>query len=369
MVVSFAVFAKLAGALVLLPAAFLAGCSESGSTPSAPSTPPPPTYTLTAWVYYDENADTVVDLNREFVRIPQVRLVAGSSAAVSAAGGRTTLERLSGGPQTLTVDVGSLPPGFLPGAAVPINLPATPEVAVPVVLPIGDNRPNVYMAFGDSITVGIDGSNDRAGYRRKLERKLNAYWGGDQDVADRGVQGSKTPAGLSRIRSSLNRERPAYTLIHYGTNDWNDGTCRTRDSCTTVDNLRGMISAARERQTIPVIATIIPVNVNYDARVPQGRQDWVAYVGGLIRSMAAAENVLLADMEKAFLATPNLSGLFADHVHPNDAGYEIMAAVWFKTITTPRSAAAAPTDAWAAASSAPAKALWSPPGRASAGGR
>ena len=56
----------------------------------------------------------------------------------------------------------------------------------------------------------------------------------------------------------------------------------------------------------------------------------------LIRDLAASEGALLVDLEAAFLREPDLSSLFADHVHPNDRGYKIMADEFFRAITRPR---------------------------------
>ena len=41
------------------------------------------------------------------------------------------------------------------------------------------------------------------------------------------------------------------------------------------------------------------------------------------------------DLEAAFLAQPSLRALYTDHVHPNDAGYEVMAQAFFEAITLP----------------------------------
>ena len=46
------------------------------------------------------------------------------------------------------------------------------------------------------------------------------------------------------------------------------------------------------------------------------------------------------DLEAAFLRAPSLPALFADHVHPSDAGYEVMAQAFFEAITRPQAAAA-----------------------------
>ena len=50
--------------------------------------------------------------------------------------------------------------------------------------------------------------------------------------------------------------------------------------------------------------------------------------------MAREENVVVADMEAAFRHTTNneYGVLYTDHVHPNDAGYEVMAEASFEAI-------------------------------------
>jgi lysophospholipase L1-like esterase len=48
-------------------------------------------------------------------------------------------------------------------------------------------------------------------------------------------------------------------------------------------------------------------------------------------------------VEKAFLAAGDLPRLFSDHVHPNDAGYQLIAQTFFEAIAhgraTPNSTA------------------------------
>jgi hypothetical protein len=51
--------------------------------------------------------------------------------------------------------------------------------------------------------------------------------------------------------------------------------------------------------------------------------------------------VLFADANAEFKAsTVGLVPLFSDEVHPNDAGYQLLAQAWFKAITRGRAAAA-----------------------------
>ena len=142
----------------------------------------------------------------------------------------------------------------------------------------------------------------------------------------------------------LRRNDPAYVLILYGTNDWNADVCRNNPDppCMTVDNLRSIVRTVRGAQSLPVLATIIPTNTGFDARTPESRNVWVSDVNDRIRAMAAEEGVRIADLHQAFLtAVPDFHVLFADHVHPNDQGYAIMADRWFEAITTPAPAESA----------------------------
>ena len=81
-----------------------------------------------------------------------------------------------------------------------------------------------------------------------------------------------------------------------------------------------------------MLATILPVNVGYDFRAPPQREDWVEAVNVQIRDLAREQNVLLADIEQAFLAAGDVSRLFVDHIHPNAEGEEIIASTFLQAI-------------------------------------
>jgi lysophospholipase L1-like esterase len=86
-----------------------------------------------------------------------------------------------------------------------------------------------------------------------------------------------------------------------------------------------------------VIATLIPANPAYEDRFAAARNDWIIATNAQIRTMAAAEGVTLADLHAAFLAEePALVPLFSDHVHPNERGYAVMAAEFFRALSAPR---------------------------------
>jgi lysophospholipase L1-like esterase len=327
--------ASLAAALALL-----AGCgggSSSGPTPQ-PSPSTVPGATVTAVLYYDENANGRPDVG-ESIRIPDVDVtIGGRTARTEKTTGRAVVTGVPAGTQSVSVRAETVPPFYAVQAPAPVevSLPGGAETMVGLTLPIEDNQTNVYMAFGDSITRGDGGSG--GGYPADLQLRLATHFGG-AFVNNRGADSTNSFEGVERIRRNLN-SRPAYTLILYGTNDWNAPECQDNPSCHTVNNLRTIVQQAKAYRSLPFIATIPPTN---PALTPAGRLQWVADVNNLIRPMAREQGAFLVDVEKAFLAAGDLPRLFSDHVHPNDAGYQLIAQTFFEAIAhgraTPNSTA------------------------------
>jgi lysophospholipase L1-like esterase len=315
----------------------LAAC-DGGSPTGVSPTPPPTLYTVEALVFYDENSNGVRDA-AEVAVVPGAEVLIASRAARAAPGtGRVTVNNVPGGTFVASLVAASLPPYYIPGAPVEVTVPL-PEgeiVELGARLPIGQNRIAIYMGFGDSITVG-DGSSDYQGYRPRLQQKLREHFG-QGTVEDQGIEGTRSSDGSARIALTLRRNDPAYTLILYGTNDWNAPTCRENPDppCQTVGHLRNMVRSVKAASSLPILGTIIPVNSGYDGRAPESRNEWVADINDQLRAMAAEEGAVLADLHHVFLnSVPDYHTLFTDHVHPNDQGYAIMADEWFRAITTP----------------------------------
>ena len=321
-------------ALGALPLLAVVAC---GGSPAGPAPIPSPNlHTVTLVAFYDQDADGVADPG-EPGRVPGVVVGVGGRSARSEPGtGRLVIAGVPEGVHLAVILPETLPAFYtvLPGTVLNVRSPATEDVWVPLTLAIGANRPHTYMAFGDSITVG-EGSTDRTGYRGPLEERLEAHFGA-ATVVNQGISGTRSNRGAERIRDSLNRTRPAYTLVMYGTNDWNDDTCRSSaPACFTVASLRRILETAKARSSLPVLATIPPVNVGYDARAPASRQVWVQEMNGFLRTLAREEGAVLADVYEALAREPNLSSLFVDHVHPNDRGYEIIADEFFRALSQP----------------------------------
>jgi lysophospholipase L1-like esterase len=331
-VLSSAVVRLRAPGLLALLASGLTACG--GSTSTGP-TPPVETHTVVAVVFYDQNGNGQLDAG-ENARVPSVEVVLGGrSGRAEPASGLATISGVPAGSHPVSVRAESLPPFYTPG---PMPTAASPQVAgttvlVPLGLPIGTNVAHRYMAFGDSITVG-DGARSSQGYRDLLEGQLRRHFGAGS-VINEGQSATRTPVGYERLGFALTQDRPAYTLILYGTNDWNRGECKNDFPCDVIDNLRGMIGLVRATQSLPVIGTIPPVNPERDEF---DRNPWVTRMNDLLRPMARQEGAALADVHAAFLREGSLSALFADHIHPNDRGYQVLAAEFFRALSQPPAA-------------------------------
>jgi acyl-CoA thioesterase-1 len=324
----------------------LAGCGRSSPTaapvpsPAPTPTPPPPSlHPVTGVVFYDENDNGTIDAGED-VRLPHVVVTMGGRATETDEAGAFAATEVPAGTRTVEVRTDTLPAYFRAGRlpAVSVPLPAGAEVPVPLVLPIGANHPNVYLAFGDSITAG-DGSRGARGYRSVLQSRLRGYWGRG-DVVNDGVPSTRSDDGAARLGGSLAAERPAYVLVEYGTNDWNLSACRRVITCFTIENVRSMIRTARAAGTIPVVGTIVPANPAYaSSRLADERNFWIDETNAVLVPMARAEGAVVADLNRAMKeASPDLPALFSDHVHPNDRGYEAMADEFFRAVTRPAGA-------------------------------
>jgi lysophospholipase L1-like esterase len=300
--------------LLLLAAVTISACGS----PTGPK--PALTTTVNVVVFYDENGNGLLD-GGETVRLPKATVKIGVAASTTDARGRASL-LVNEGAQTITVDASSLPPYFQ-AAAQSVTLPITVDVNLPATLAIGANKANYYMAYGDSLTSDL-------GYPEALVDRLRAYFG-TAFVNNEGTPGTRTDDGVREINKTEAFLRPAYTLILYGTNDWNK--CKKTVPCFTLDNLKYIVEGAKGAGSQVFLATLPPVNVGYNLSAPPDRNEWVHDIDVLIRQLAQQQGVVVVDLEKAFLAEPNQPSLFDDHIHPSDKGVAIMVDEFFEAIT------------------------------------
>jgi lysophospholipase L1-like esterase len=196
----------------------------------------------------------------------------------------------------------------------------------------GSNDQRKASAFGDSITAGVLEERRRVvgrlsttnNYPNDLQAMLQGIdpaW----RVVNRGQSGEKVEQGASRISGVLRADQPGFILIMEGANN----ASREDDPAFIVSFLQSMVASARANQTLPILGTIPP-----NFRNDPGAQDVIASANDMIRALAQAQNIALAEIFNG-MNDRNLFGQSPDRdpLHPNEQGYQVMAGIWFGVLT------------------------------------
>ena len=105
--------------------------------------------------------------------------------------------------------------------------------------------------------------------------------------------------------------------------------------------VRGLVQRGGFRPADIAVTDPLPARLEYLGRefgVGGATDNRGAVEGADVVVLAVKPQVMgavLADLYEAFMEVPDFHTLFEDHVHPNDAGYEIIANVLFEAISTP----------------------------------
>jgi acyl-CoA thioesterase-1 len=183
--------------------------------------------------------------------------------------------------------------------------------------------------IGDSITAGypyyflIEGNGCTppcGGYQPKLQSLLQAA-GKDVLVRNYGVRGASTADGVARIDALLDSSSPQFVLILEGTND-----LLFLSPNTVYRNIAYMVDATLARGEVPVLGTIPPDSYN----AVQNLNKPIVETNTLLRQLARDRGIGLADHYNALV--DNWANLNYEGLHPNLAGYEVMARTWFTPV-------------------------------------
>ena len=168
----------------------------------------------------------------------------------------------------------------------------------------GSNEPTVLrgeniICFGDSLTYGT-GAPREGSYPAQLERMIG------RPVINAGIPGNTTADGLDRLEADVLSRSPRIVLITLGGNDMKRGI----DKKIAFKNLRAIVEAVQARGALVVV----------------GGVKLLFWDRGY-----AVEYERLAEDTGALLIPNVLDGLvghadlMSDTIHPNSAGYGIMA--------------------------------------------
>lgn len=155
------------------------------------------------------------------------------------------------------------------------------------------------IAFGDSLVEGY-GSSQRKDFVSFLSQDIG------EPIINLGVSGDTTEQGLARI-DELDKYHPKVVILLLGGND----AIHKVPTEQTFENLGKIIEEIQKRGAIVLL---------------------VGVRGGVLSDPYASQFQKLADTYHTAYVTDALSGLFAnqkymsDEVHPNDAGYAIIAS-------------------------------------------
>ena len=158
--------------------------------------------------------------------------------------------------------------------------------------------------------------------------KLQTYFAGKTYV-NRGIGGQTTPQMLVRFRQDVIDLAPKAVVILAGTNDIAGNTGPMRDEDIEAD-LATMTELAKSHGVAVVVGSILPVH-NYTPR----SQDFFAQrparrildVNRWLKDYCAKNGIVYLDYFSAMVDAEGLlrKELADDGLHPNDAGYKIMA--------------------------------------------
>ncbi|MFQ5637076.1 MAG: DNRLRE domain-containing protein [bacterium] len=195
------------------------------------------------------------------------------------------------------------------------------------------------MPLGNSITRGLHGSTDNAGYRNDLAElldskriKFNFVGSRDDGVGfdndHEGHGGIRADQVLAALDNWLNVNPPDIVLLHIGTNDISNG-----DGAQSTANEIGRILdtiRAFDANVITILSSVIPRRDSKNSENDALNN----LISDLFRQKRkAGYRLYYAGNNEAFTANSTWANAYiADIVHPNDRGYAVMAGVWFDVL-------------------------------------
>lgn len=264
----------------------------------------------------------------------------------------------------------TVPPTEAP-TAVPIPLEATQVTAptdAPVAQPPAETLPPLpagpltIVTLGDSLTQG-DGDDSGRGYPGRLLDLINASrpgsdlvnlgqsgWSSDALInGDQGIE-SQLTRGVAAVNKAVSEGRGVIALVWIGSNDlwylyeYGDGTDENDAADlsryeTNLDMILKGLTGAGARVAVALLddQSRRPVALkgeaftNISAEELQRMSAQVVRYNQVLKNKAAQYGAVTVDFYSSFIFT-NPATLYDDGNHPNQAGYDIIAEMWFNAL-------------------------------------
>jgi len=188
-----------------------------------------------------------------------------------------------------------------------------------------------FMGFGDSITEGYINSQPapNLGYIPRLQGFIDTYlYAGE--VINEGLGGRLTAKAADVFESLILKHMSKYLLLHIGTNDI---IFLQTPLDSIIFNIKYMINKGLHYRVQLVLSTLIPRNTKYITPLQWQR---AIEVSEYIRKQSKDLDIPYVDFWQIFYEYPEDKGgymsLMSDHVHPGEAGYQLMAEEWLKAL-------------------------------------
>jgi lysophospholipase L1-like esterase len=150
---------------------------------------------------------------------------------------------------------------------------------------------------------------------------------------NRGISGQTTPQMLVRFRPDVIALKPQAVVILAGTNDiaGNTGTISQED---IQNNLMSMAELARANDIRVVLASVMPVTDAIKPQTARRPPEKIRALNVWIKEYAARTGVVYLDYYSGMVDAKDLlrTELTYDGLHPNDAGYDLIAPLAEKAI-------------------------------------
>lgn len=197
---------------------------------------------------------------------------------------------------------------------------------------MGKNRIKVA-CVGNSVTFGYGLSNrEQTCYPAVLQRKLGANY----EVRNFGHSGTTllTQGHRPYIQQTEYKEalafKPDWVVIHLGLNDTDPRNWPNYNSAFDADYQQLINSFRKVNPNVKLWICLMTPIFHTHPRFESGTRDWHAAIQKHIRRIAKANQVGLIDLHTPLYSRPDL---FADALHPNTEGAEIMAQTIYSATT------------------------------------